>query len=225
MSFLSYLFPGVSVLLHVALLVLLLRGSYFRRYPILLLYCVAQLGMLVAEGLVFTTAGVGSRLYRNVYWASDVILYLILFVMVNVMTDRVLQGSPLRPQVRKMLLVVIVAAIALPFVVFHPYFTGRWFRNTSQLLSLGAAIMNLLLWTGILGRKQRDPQLMLVSAGLGVFVTGVAISYGFVSFLPASLRPLAGIFQGITHLASLLIWCYAFRVAPQKQVSANSLPA
>jgi hypothetical protein len=105
-----------------------------------------------------------------------------------------------------------VAAVVLPFVLYHPYFTGKWFRHTSQLLSLGAAFMNLLLWTAIVGRKgQRDHQLLMVSAGVGVAVTGLAVGYGLLQFMSSdAVRWLPDLFKALTQVAGNVIWCWAF---------------
>jgi len=189
----------------------LLRGP-LRRYSLLFLYCCAQLIAIVAEGIALSTGGVQSALYRNVYWTGDVVHELLLFLMVITLTYSVMEGNPLRPGVGRMLTIIAVAAAVLPFVLYHPYFTGAWFRHTSQLLSLGAAFMNLLLWTAILGRKgKRDHQLLMVSAGVGIAVTGLAVGYGFLQFMnsPAA-RWLPDLFKALTQVAGNVIWCWAF---------------
>jgi hypothetical protein len=210
MSFLSYLLPVTDGLLQIILIVFLLRGP-FKRYPLLLLYCVFQISVVVLSGWVFFGAGAGSPLYRNLYWTTDVLVDLLLFLMVITMTREVMKENPLWPVVGRMLLIIVVAAVALPFVLFHPLFTQRWYRHTSQLLSFGGALMNLFLWTGIIGKRDRDPQLLPVSAGLGVAVTGVAITYGLLQFTSADFRWLPDLFKSLTQVVSMVIWCWAFR--------------
>jgi hypothetical protein len=211
LSFLTYLLPGVSAVLQLSLVVLLLRGPV-RRYWLLLLYSCAQLIAIVADGIALSTAGVRSVLYNNVYWTGDVMHELLLFLLVITLTYSVMEGNPLRPGVGRMLSVIGVAAAALPFVLYHPYFTSVWFLHTSQLLSFGAAFMNLLLWTAILGRKgKRDHQLLLVSAGVGVAVTGLAVGYGLLQFMNSeTLRGVADLFKALTQVAGNVIWCWAF---------------
>ena len=195
------------------LAVLLLRGA-FRQYPLLLAYCGIELAIVIGEGLAFNSAGMKSALYRYVYWSGDLLHDLMLFLLVITLTYKTLEGSPLRPATSRMLTVIAVGAVALPFVLYHPYFTGRWFRHTSQLLSLGAAFLNLLLWTAIIGTKKRDPQLLMVSAGVGIAVTGLAIYYGLLQFMSSdAVRWLPDLFHGMTHVAGIAIWCWAFRPA------------
>ncbi|HTD44376.1 MAG TPA: hypothetical protein VK687_09360, partial [Bryobacteraceae bacterium] len=187
----------------------LLRGP-FKRYPLLLLYCVFQISAVILSGWAFFFAGAGSALYRNLYWTADVLVDLLLFLMVMTMTREVMKENPLWRVVGRMLLIIVVAAVVLPFVLFHPFFTQAWYRHTSQLLSFAGALMNLFLWTGIIGKRDRDPQLLPVCAGLGVAVTGVAITYGLLQFTSANLRWLPDLFKSLTQVGSMVIWCWAF---------------
>jgi hypothetical protein len=210
MSFLSSFLPATYGVLQIILIVFLLKGP-FRRYPLLLLYCVFQISVVILSGWAFFFAGTGSALYRNLYWTADVLVDLLLFLMVISMTREVMKENPLWPVVGRMLSVIALAVVVLPFALFHPYFTQRWYRHTSQLLSFGGALMNLFLWTGIIGKRDRDPQLLPVSAGLGVAVTGVAITYGLLQFTSADLRWLPDLFKSLTQVGSMVIWCWAFR--------------
>lgn len=218
MTFFSYLFPSVTILLQLTLIVLLAKGP-LRRYPVLLLYSVTYIAVIALEGLALSEAGVDSALYRNLYWTSDLVLDFLLFLMVITLTYRVVAGNPLLRPFARMLFLVAAAAIVLPFILFHPLFQFGWFRHTSQLLSFGAALMNLLLWTAIIGKRDRDPQLLPVSAGLGVAVTGVAITYGLLQFTSANFRWLPDLFKSVTQVGSMVIWCWAFRPSAREPSS------
>jgi hypothetical protein len=210
MPYLSYVFPAAAILLQLALILLLARGP-FRTYPVLLVYSVTYIGVMVLEGLAFTQAGVDSGLYRYLYWSSDLVLDFLLFLMVITLMYRVAGSNALLRPFGRILFVVVAAAVVLPFILYHPLFQFGWFRHTSQLLSLGAAVLNLLLWTAIISTRDRHPQLLLVSAGVGVAVTGVAITYGLLQFTSANLRWLPDLFKSLTQVVSMAIWCWAFR--------------
>jgi len=218
----SFLF---SALLYISLLLqgfflFLLRGSY-RRYSFLGLYCFVQLAMVGIEGFVFLDSGVNSVLYRNLYWTTDVVLDLLLFLAIITMTYAVLEGSPLKPAMGKALGVVVAAALLLPFALFSNPFSSYWFNHTSQMLSFGAAIMDLVLWTAILSQRKRDSRLLTLSAGLGVAATGVAISYGIEMVWPARWE-LSNVFMSVTHVASLVIWCWAFRPSTRDRATGSA---
>ena len=131
MHFFSYVFPSVTILLQLTLIVLLAKGP-FRRYPVLVLYSVTYIAIIVLEGLALSEAGVDSALYRNLYWTSDLVLDFLLFLMVITLTYRVVAGNPLLRPFARMLFLVAAAAIVLPFILFHPLFQFGWFRHTSQ---------------------------------------------------------------------------------------------
>jgi hypothetical protein len=178
------------------------------------------------EGLVFFDEGRQSPLYRNLYWTTDVVLYFLLFLMVITMIYKVMEASPLRTKIGPMLAFIVAVVVLAPFLILKdPYFSTRWFGHTSQMLSFGAAGMNLFLWTAAIGRRKRDPQLLVVSAGLGIAVTGAAIAYGVRFFLPVADRLLPDLFMIGTHLLSMAIWCWAFRPAvSEPSASINAVP-
>jgi len=217
----SLLLEFVSIALQAVLIVFLLRGR-FRRYPLLLVYCVLQLAATVTEEYVFRVHG-QTNFFRNLYWTDEITLDLMLFLMVITLIYRALEGSPMRIAMGRLLGAVMAIVVVVPFVLFSDRrFSTSWFDGASQLLNFGAAIMNLGLWTALIGTKKRDPLLLSVSAGLGVAVTGAAIAYGLRRFTPPTSTPqqLANLFKTLTYLTSVAIWCWAFRPAAKK----NPLP-
>jgi hypothetical protein len=210
----SSFLEAVSIAIQAVLIVFLLRGS-FRRYPLLLLYCVLQLAATISEEYVFRVHG-QTNFFRRLYWTDEVTLDLVLFLMVITLIYRAVEGSPVRIAMGRLLGAVVAVVLVVPFILFSARrFSTAWFDGTSQLLNFGAAIMNLGLWTALIGTKKRDPLLLTVSAGLGVAVTGAAIAYGLRRFTPPTSTPqqLANLFKTLTYLASVAIWCWAFRPA------------
>jgi hypothetical protein len=212
-SFLEF----ASIAIQAVLIVFLLRSS-FRRYPVLLVYCVLQLAATITEEYVFRVHGQTS-FFRKLYWTDEITLDLLLFLMVITLIYRALEGSPMRVAMGRLLAAVMAIVMVVPFVLFSARrFSTSWFDGTSQLLNFGAAIMNLGLWTALIGTKKRDPLLLTVSAGLGVAVTGAAIAYGLRRFTPPTSTPqqLANLFKTLTYLTSVGIWCWAFRPSAKK---------
>src|SRR5262249_30049852 len=129
-----------------------------------------------------------SRIYADMYWGNEVIVDLLRFVVALVLIYRSAPESMNRVKLGRVLTGIVGLALVLPFVVFHPAINGRagtiWLNSTSQLLNFGAAIMNLVLWAFLIPSKKRDPQLVLVSIGLGIVVTGTALVYGLRHFVP-----------------------------------------
>jgi hypothetical protein len=225
---------AISIAIQIALVFFLLRSSSFRRYPFLLVYLILQLAITGVEEYVYRVYSLSSAVYGKLYWTDEVILDLLLFLMVIVLTYRALESSPLRAGMGRLLGAVVVIVVTVPFVLFSARrFSTPWFDGTSQLLNFGAAIMNLGLWTALIGTKKRDPLLLTVSAGLGVAVTGAAIAFGLRRFTPptSTAQQLVNMFKTLTYLVSVAIWCWAFRPAAQKNrippaaVSSTSVPS
>lgn len=217
----------IGVILQISLLLFLLPGG-FRKFPLLLLYSVVQLLTDVAEVVVSHQFGRSAFQYVRLYWSDEIVLDLLLFLMVIVFTYQALEGSPLRATLGRFLAAVVVLAVILPFAVYshRTFLSTRWFNGISQWLNFGGAIMNLGLWTALLANKKRDPQLVTVSVGLGLAVTGAALYFGLRQFLTRTeSRPFVELFGVMTHLLGLFVWCWAFRPAILRQATKHPGPA
>mgnify|MGYP001442232966 CR=1 FL=1 len=213
---------AVSLALQALLVFLLLRGP-IRKYFIVFLYAAVYLSTSVIEVIASRPGGKATPLYAQVYWSNEIILDLLLFLMVILLTYRATEGSPIRGAVGKLLIIVVMVAAALPFLIPNgPYFSLRWFRMTGQILNFGGAVMNLGLWTALIGSKRKDPQLLAVSAGLGVAVTGQALYYGLrLMTVSALVRNISDVLNVMTYVAGIAIWCWAFRPAAAARSEAS----
>jgi hypothetical protein len=214
MWFVSDVVQGFSLVLQVLLLSFLLLQSYYRKYPLLFGYRLTYLATSILE--VALVHHFGTRLnstYTFVYWTDEVVLDLLQFLLVIALTYRAMEGNPSRPVFGRFFGLVVIIMVLVPLLIFRrPLFSNHWFYQTSQLLNFGAGVMNLALWTALLGSKRRDPQLLVVSAGLGLAVTANAISFG-IRVLGAKGVPhrFADALSTAADLFSLVIWCWAFQ--------------
>jgi hypothetical protein len=207
-----------DTVLQGVLLVLLLRGP-FRKYTVFALYILAQFAASVSEYIAFYRVGWESSAYRMLYWTDQVTQTLLLFLVVIAFTYAALKENPLRPKAARALGLIVAVALALPFAMLHinpnrvhPFFSSQWFNHASQVWNFGAAVMNLVLWTALLSNRRRDPQLVTVSIGVGIVTASAAIAWGARRWLPEADRWTADSFMLVTHLACLLLWCWAFRI-------------
>lgn len=206
-----------------SVLILLLRGS-FRKFWVLLLYVAWELfatATLTIYDLLYLSPSLGkvalaeaTKLYARLYWSNDVIVDLLRFLLVIVLTYAATPEGAKRASVGRILGGIVAVVVVLPFLLFplhfRPWPEASWFNSTSELLNFGAAIMNLGLWGALLANRKRDPQFVAVSIGLGVVVTGAAVSYGLLHLIPTKARFLPDIFLMLTQLAGWSIWCRAF---------------
>jgi hypothetical protein len=223
---------GVCSAIALILLVVLLLSGPARKFWVVLLYVswelLATVGLTLADLLLHGTAQVdqptyGSRLYAKLYWTNDVIDDLLRFVLLTVLIYMVVGSS--KPLLGRVLTGLVLAMMVLPFLLYQPIFPAprspafapehypraAWFNSTSQLLNFGAAIMNVILWGALLQSKKRDPQILALSLGLGIMLTGFAVGYGLRHFIPqGGFTAAFNLFLNLTELAAWLIWCRAF---------------
>jgi len=243
---------GICTVIALLLVLVFLFLGAFRKYWIIGVYVAWELfataTLTLADVMLHGSAPLtgasqtaANKLYARLYWSNDVIVDLFRFVLVIVLIYRASAGP--RRISAKLLAGLVVAMVVLPFLLFNPNFKplpigpfnlpfpsgsigAAWFQSTSELLNFGAAIMNLMLWGALIASKKRDLQLLAVSAGLGVVVTGTALAYGMRHFLGQNQVGAMGfLFMNLTQLAGWLIWCWAFRPVRAKKPSLERAPA
>lgn len=229
---------GISNAVALFLLVVFLFLGPTRKFWVVLLYVswelLATAGLTLADYLLNGTAQqtdratqtAANRLYAQLYWSNDVIVDLLRFVLVMVLIYKV--AGTAKPMLGRVLSGIVLAMMVLPFLLFSPTFQPMprvaWFNSTSQLLNFGAAIMNVILWGLLIQLKKRDPQILAVSVGLGILVTGTAVFYGFRHFIPqGAFTAMFNLFINLTQLAAWLIWCRAFWPAPRSKITGAAV--
>jgi hypothetical protein len=211
-------------------LILLISGPFLRYFP-LFLFLVSLLVTAVAETWVIRVAGVTDNLYFNVYWGGEFLLDALMFFLVISLTARALEGNPMRSKTLTVLFVIVGVAILVPFVAFDSTIFGRrWNQSVGQLLNFGVALMNLVLWSALLLARQKDRQLLTVSAGLGVTVAAAALTLGVRQFTNQDdvLRVTVDWVHRLSQCVGPAMWCWAFRpskprlAAPSVDVTASA---
>ena len=234
----SYVYDVLGIgnaLVLLLILALLLRDS-FRKFWVVLAYVAWELfatAALTTIDVVYVGHAVGTAAYTEVtksynrlYWTNDVIVDLLRFLLVIVLTHRATSQGAKRSSAGRILGIVVVVVIVLPFLVFplrfSPWPNAEWFNSTSELLNFGAAIMNLILWGALIANRQRDRQFVAVSIGLGVVVTGAAVSYGLRHLFPPQAVFIPNLFLMLTQLGGWIVWCRAFWPAPRRVAASDS---
>ncbi len=206
------IFGFAVTFLQLVLLFFIARGPWKRYFP-LFLYILSLVMVSSAEGYVAQKWGLDREHYFPVYWGGELLLDVQLFLLIPTLTSRAFEGNALRSKVTRLMVSASVVVLLLPFVLFETQmFTTRWNDSTSQLLNFGAAVMNLGLWGALLISKNRDRQLLTVSAGLGVAVAGAALAHGLRRFTGEDTvaRGAADFAYRFLQIGSVLIWCWAF---------------
>jgi len=202
---------GIGLILEAILILLFLREHYIRAYPLLFFFSLAQLFANFSETLLLHTAGRSSNFYRWFYWTDEMVLDLLLFWTVIALTLKALEGKPQRASAGRLLGIIGALVVLLPCLIFYQrgWFSNKWFTGYGQVLSFGGAIMNLALWTALIGKKPKDAQLLALSAGVGLMATGQALFYGLFQFSGGPWKTLVDFLLAITQVVGVGICCWA----------------
>jgi hypothetical protein len=177
------------------------------------LYVLSTVIQAALQGYVLFRWGADLEHYFPVYWGGEIFLDILMFLVMASLTMRALEGSPMRDKVLRFLGVVFIVIVAVPFIAFEGGMKDtKWNDSTSQLLSFGAAVANVVLWGAMLTKKPRDKQMMIVTIGLGVALASSAATFGMRSFTnPDTLgRTFADYAHRVLQVGSALILCWAF---------------
>ena len=227
MFVLWYIFAFLGLLLELAVLAAMLQDvptarPAYRRYPILFLLCVIMLCSSVVE----TAASIApasfsftaTEQYKLYYWVSENVIQFFTFLLMISFIHRALDGvtGQLTLCLGLVALATLILGISLGLsgVTFDNY---QWMTPLSRNLSFCSALLNLVLWSALLRQKQREPQLLTVSAGLGLATTGKAIGHS-LRYLSTSAVLLGNLAIVGTTLLCLFLWWYSFsrqRVVPR----------
>lgn len=224
---------GTIIWLPMELLVIatLLRGQY-RRFPLLLVFVVAEFLAVAAEIPAYLAVyrGVKDATEQRLwlYLLNEVVLQALIYAIV---ISLIYQATAQLKSRRVVAAGVIVGAVAFAAASFAIHSTGGDLKNWAWLipwtrdLNFCSAILDLGLWTLLISSRKKDSRLLLIAGGLGIRFTGEAIG--------DSIRQLAqrhrwrglSITGGAIGLAvdilSLFIWWQALRAHSPEPVAAT----
>jgi len=192
-----------------------------RRYPVVFTYLVASFLTTLIEispSIAFYTSA-----RRNAadilfwYWLDEGIReVLILAVVISLIYGASARVRP-RRVLRSGLVIGGVLFVALSYLIHHDpnVKAGVWMTPWTRDLKFCAAILDLALWALLLGSREKDHRLLLLSGGMGIMFTGEAIGESIRSMAirnHSHFAVLAGsLIILLSDLAFLYIWWQAFR--------------
>jgi hypothetical protein len=211
---LQYFSWFIGLPLELLIIGALLRGSY-RRFPFLLIYSVVLFLTTVIEISVNQAYFSGSPIGHSramYYWTDEAIRQALIFAVVISLAYGATKNLQSRGLIRAGL---IAGAVIIGIASFLSHYdshsaTGRWMTPWVRDIDFAAAFLDLGLWTLLMASRYKDPQLLLLSGGLGVQFAGEAIGQSVRYLFPWPLSP--GDFVSLTtNLAGLWIWWQALR--------------
>ncbi len=168
---------AVGLPLEVIIVSALLRGPY-RRFPFVFAYVLALLLATLVQipsYVLFYTGGEG-RAWT--YWLTEAFLLVLLLAMVQSLIWRATEFARTRRLIRLALFPATALLMGISFLIHYssgPSQVGVWMTSIGRDVNFAAAILDLVLWTMLVMRRERDRTILLLSGGLGVQFTAEAI--------------------------------------------------
>jgi hypothetical protein len=221
--------------LQVLVISALIRGPW-RRYPFILAWAMADFLTTAREiwpSLTYDSAPPQVlRTFNDIYWVDERILQVLVFLMViSLVYEATRQMQPRRT----LLLGTVLGTAAVAAITFSIHYnshilTGRWMTPWTRDLNFCAAILDFGLWTMLIGARERDFRLLMVSGALGIQFTGDAIGQSLRG-MSASVQAVgAAVIPWVNIACTYMMW-QAFRarrkvpVAERTTLNPESPPA
>jgi len=216
---------GVVIGLPLELLIIaaLLRGGY-RRFPLVFAYTIADFLTTVVE----LPSGVGyirslpwaANAYAALYWFDETVLQVLVYAVVMSLIYQATGKLRSRRIVRASLIAGAILFAGISFLVHRdPVLNvGSFMTPWTRDLNFCSAILDLALWALLIGSREKDHRLLLLSGGLGILFTGEAIGESTrILAIRSHSRPISLFGNSLimmTNLLFLYIWWQALRAAP-----------
>lgn len=213
---------SLAVILIVIVLAYLSKGLW-RRFPIVGILCLIQL-LGISIDTISVLVGTPRQLHLEMFWTGDLIAHVAISVLMISLIWQTLEENQRRNMVWIIGAGMIFFAIGSAYTFYSPHLNG-WMTPLSRNLSFGEEILNLVLWSILLKGKAFDYLLLMVSAGIGVQVTGEVIGHTLRLYTDASTVWVPNTLVYISEIVCLCIWIWAFRSAANGQVPPIAHPA
>ena len=218
----------VGLPLEVLLVAALLRGAYVR-FPFVFAYAVASLLAGAVEFPLYLlgwTDRQSRNLYVRAYWINEQILLGLLYCVVISLVYEATAATRSRRIVRS---AVVAGALLFAAITFAVHFDnkikfGEWMTPWTRELNFCAAVLDLGLWALLIGVRQKDRRLLMLTGALGILFSGEAIGESVRQLAQsAQSRPISLFGSFVILLADqifLYLWWQAFRKAPVRRTTS-----
>jgi hypothetical protein len=218
---------AVGLTLQYVVLTALLQGPY-REFRSVLVFVVALLITTITDIATFFTIGRTNPVFKNYYWAAELVRQSTLFAVVVSLLLHVIEKGRRRSALLRLVTLAAILFWACTLILLHGPDLDAWMTKVVRNLSFGSAVINLVVWFTLISTEDRDARRLLVAGGLGIQMTGEAIGQSVRHLFPGYNTGLAGsLLIVFTHFFCLLIWWHAFAhvsgpTHPRLQVRAQN---
>jgi hypothetical protein len=215
----------VNLPLELLIIRAMLRGGY-RRFPFIFAYIIIDFLTTVVElqPALKYVLGTNTSALVDIFWIIDGVMQLMVYLVVMSLLYQGTAALRSRRMVRVFLIAGAALIAGISFLVHYSVHinVGEWMTPWTRDLNFCAAILDLVLWTLLVTQRKKEPQLLMLSGGLGIQFTGEAIGQSLRDLaIRNRSRPLSlagGVLAVLTNLLFLFIWWQAFRTPVDRKL-------
>lgn len=204
----------------------LIRGS-FLRYFFLNLYVILSMSADLLRQYVLRNWGLESKEYHYMYYYTDCLLTIALFVAVISLASRVFSELRLERYVRVIAILLLLGTAGFSYAVVAQStqrLSTSFTNELSQNLYFVGLVLTYLLWGAVLKLHETRTRLVQMVLSLGLYFSAYAGSYALVNLaskyqVVQYLGPLLGCFLPISWSLTMLRHTEEARLTPAHLVA------
>lgn len=201
-----------------------LKKGAFRKYLFLNLYMAASVLVTVARFRVLTSYGFTSSEYVYLYYYSDALLTIFLYLSLSSLYAHVFSELKAERYVRFGTLILLAGTALFSYGVVQESTTkllSRFVVELSQNLYFVGLVLTYVLWAAILKLRETRARLVQIVLSLGVYFSLFAADYALRNLYPSMRSVFISLLQ-VFGCFLPLAWAYAFWRLPEE---ARTVPA
>jgi len=207
-----------------AVVVCAIKKGAFRKYFFLNLYMAASVVVTIVRFRVLTSYGFTSSEYIYLYYYSDALLTIFLYLALSSLYAHVFSELQAERYVRFGTLILLAGTALFSYGVVEQSTTkliSRFVVELSQNLYFVGLVLTYVLWAAILKLRETRARLVQIVLSLGVYFSLFAADYALRNLYP-SMRSLLISFLQVFGCFLPLAWAYAFWRLPEE---ARTVPS
>ncbi|MGC1618643.1 MAG: hypothetical protein WA765_09145 [Candidatus Acidiferrum sp.] len=195
-----------------------LKKRAFRRYLLLNLYMAFAVVSELARYRIVAEYGFSSMQYRYVYYYSDALLTIFLYLALCTLYSHVFSEMHAERYVKMGTLLLLAGTALFSYAVVQQStakLVTHFVVELQQNLYFVGLVLTYVLWGAILKLRETRTRLIQLVLSLGVYFSLFAANYAIRNLYP----PLSSIFLPLIQLFAIflaLAWAYAFWRLPEE---------
>jgi hypothetical protein len=202
------------------------RKSFFT-YFFLNLYMLLDVLAEIARWLVLAKYGITSERYAYMYFYTDTLLTVVLYVVLISLYSRVFGELRFAKHMRLAAVVLLLGTAGFSYAVVaqsHDRLVTSFAYELSQNLYFVGIILTYLLWGAILKLRETRTRLVQMVLSLGLYFSAYAASYALINLAPEVrvvkyASPLLGCLLPLAWCITIMRYSEDSRLAPAQLVA------